>query len=65
MQEHIDIRALRDDLGWTQDQLAAYLGLDRSSVSRMEHGQPPKGPTYRLLDALRRRGRQRKNTDAA
>jgi transcriptional regulator with XRE-family HTH domain len=47
-----DILALRDKLDWTQEQLAEYLGLDRSSVSRMENGQPPKGPTRRLLEQL-------------
>lgn len=52
MTQQIDIRALRAQLGWTQDQMAEYLGLDRSSVSRMESGQPPKGPTLRLLQSL-------------
>lgn len=52
MTQQIDIRALRARLGWTQDQMAEYLGLDRSSVSRMESGQPIKGPTLRLLQAL-------------
>jgi transcriptional regulator with XRE-family HTH domain len=52
MDEQIDIRALREALGWNQQQLAEYLGLDRSSVSRMEKGQDPKGPTLRLLRQL-------------
>lgn len=50
--DHIDIRSLRYRLGWSQKQLADYLGLDRSSVSRMENDQEPKGPTKRLLQAL-------------
>jgi transcriptional regulator with XRE-family HTH domain len=50
--EKIDIKALRGRLGWSQQQLADYLGLDRSSVSRMEKDQEPKGPTRRLLQAL-------------
>jgi len=48
----IDVRALRESLNWTQEQLAEYLGLDRSSISRMESGQEPKGPTLRLLKQL-------------
>jgi transcriptional regulator with XRE-family HTH domain len=52
MSKNIDIKALRDRLGWTQEQMAEYLGLDRSSVSRMEGGQTPKGPTEKLLAAL-------------
>lgn len=55
MTQQIDIRALRARLGWTQDQMAEFLGLDRSSVSRMESGQPIKGPTLRLLQTLETR----------
>jgi transcriptional regulator with XRE-family HTH domain len=57
MTDTIDIRDLRARLDWTQDELADYLGLDRSSVSRMENGQKPKGPTRRLLDDLAVRSR--------
>ena len=32
--------------------MAEYLGLDRSSISRMENGQPIKGPSLKLLEAL-------------
>jgi transcriptional regulator with XRE-family HTH domain len=49
-----DIRDLRIRLGWTQQQMAEYLGLDRSSVSRMEKSQPSKGPTLKLLEHLAR-----------
>jgi transcriptional regulator with XRE-family HTH domain len=52
MSEAIDIRSLRDRLGWTQERLAQELGLDRSSVSRMETGQSPKGPTAKLLKMI-------------
>jgi DNA-binding transcriptional regulator YiaG len=48
----IDIKALREGLAWTQEQMADYLGLDRSTVSRMENGQEPKGPTKKLLESL-------------
>lgn len=52
MERMLDIKALRERLGWNQQQLAEYLGLDRSAVSRMENGQEPKGPTLRLLRQL-------------
>ncbi|WP_172831053.1 helix-turn-helix domain-containing protein [Rhizobium leucaenae] len=48
----LDIRSLRDKLDWTQDQLAEYLGVDRSTVSRIENGRRIAGPVYRLLLAL-------------
>lgn len=47
-----DIRPLRERLGWSQQELARYLGVDQSSISRMERGQPPSGPVIRLLAAL-------------
>ena len=47
--DDFDVKALRERLGWTQERLAAELGLDRSSISRMEGGQAPKGPTLKLL----------------
>lgn len=50
--DQIDIKALRESYQWTQEQLADALGLDRSSVSRMETGQEPKGPTKILLRKL-------------
>jgi len=52
METPIDIKTLRSRLGWTQGQLADFLGLDRSAISRMESGQAPKGPTRKLLIQL-------------
>lgn len=52
MHDAIDVKGLREKLGWDQARLADYLGLDRSSISRMENGQPPKGPTLKLLQQL-------------
>lgn len=52
MQNHLDILALRKGLKWTQPQLAAYLGVDRSTVSRIETGAPVSGPMLRLLRIL-------------
>jgi transcriptional regulator with XRE-family HTH domain len=59
MNQPVDVRALRESLGWTQDQLAAELGLDRSSVSRLESGQKPKGPTAKMLEIIAERLRRR------
>lgn len=51
--EGIDVRALRATKGWTQDQMAEYLGIDRSSVSRIENGAEVSGPVLRLLVLLK------------
>ncbi len=34
-----DIRALREDLGWTQEQMAQRLGVSFTTVNRWERGQ--------------------------
>lgn len=39
-------------LKWTQPQMAAFLRVDQSAVSRMSRGQPESGPVSRLLDQL-------------
>lgn len=52
MSTSIDVRALRQRVGWKQDRLARYLGVDRSSVSHMENGRAVKGPIARLLQNL-------------
>lgn len=52
MEPAVDIIALRKRLDWTQEQLADELGLDRSTVSRMERGKPVSGPVLKLLHAL-------------
>jgi transcriptional regulator with XRE-family HTH domain len=49
----IDLIALRDTLGWTQQQVADYCGTDRSTVSRWEKDPPSKGPALILLRQLR------------
>lgn len=51
-QEDHDVRALRTARGWTQDQMADYLGVDRSTVSRLENGAEQSGPVRRLLALL-------------
>lgn len=52
MENHIDVRALRERVNWRQDRLARFLGVDRSSVSHMENGRPARGPVKRLLETL-------------
>jgi len=52
MSTDVDIRDLRRRKGWSQQQLAEFLGVDRSTVSRLENGQPPQGPVSRLLAIL-------------
>lgn len=52
MIQSFDVRALRERIGWTQEQMARYLGVDRSSVSRMENGQTLSGPVSRLIVIL-------------
>lgn len=52
MSTTIDVKALRKRLGWRQRQLAEYLGVERSYISKIENGHPPNGPVSRLLDRL-------------
>jgi transcriptional regulator with XRE-family HTH domain len=52
MIQSFDVKALRERIGWTQEQMARYLGVDRSSVSRMENGQALSGPVLRLIVIL-------------
>lgn len=48
----MDARALRKARGWSQNQMAEYLGCDQATVSRIENGQEPSGPVARLLKLL-------------
>jgi len=48
----INVVQLREALGWTQQQLAAYCGVDRSTVSKWEGEPPTKGPALILLGQL-------------
>jgi DNA-binding transcriptional regulator YiaG len=61
METHlIDIRLIRQNLGWTQDQLADYLGLNRSSVSKLETGvHVARGPTLKMLERLMKQAKIR------
>lgn len=46
------IACLIERLGWSQPQMADYLGLRQASVSRMVNGQVETGPVVKLLDSL-------------
>ncbi|MBZ9822315.1 helix-turn-helix domain-containing protein [Mesorhizobium sp. CA4] len=55
-EDRIDVAALRERLGWTQQQLADYCDTDRSTVSKWESEPPTKGPALILLRQLRNGG---------
>lgn len=46
---------LRQNAGWTQQQLAKASGIQQSEISRIERGQG--NPTFRTLNALAHSGR--------
>lgn len=46
------IEAISIRLGWTQPQMAGYLGQSQANVSRMVRGQKESGSVRRLLDLL-------------
>lgn len=50
---HFDCKALRSDLGWTQQDMADYLGIDRCNVSRIETRGGASGSSLVLLRMLR------------
>jgi predicted transcriptional regulator len=45
-------KTIRDQLDWSQAQLAEFLGLSQPAVARCEAGAPESGPVSRLLDQL-------------
>lgn len=48
-----DIKAIRRDLGLSQDELATRLGLNQSTISRFETGELPVDERTRLaIDAI-------------
>ena len=54
-----EIKSLRARLGWTQRELADYLGLTPCQVSHLEVGRTkatgPKGRMLRLLEAIEKK----------
>jgi DNA-binding transcriptional regulator YiaG len=51
--ENLDIRTLREKLNWSRSRLADYLGVNVSTVTRLENGlHKISGPIRRLLKNL-------------
>lgn len=53
MNDDINVRAIRDAYGLTQEGLASLLGVNVSTVWRWENGNPPKGAARALLSRMR------------
>ena len=43
------VKAFREARGWSQQQLAAEIGVDQATVSRMENGIEPRKALWILL----------------
>lgn len=52
MDQPLNVRAIRQELGLTQAQLGEAVGVDQSTVSNWENGMPPRGPARKLLENL-------------
>jgi putative transcriptional regulator len=50
--DKIDVRAIRTQMGLTQAQFGEVVGVDQSTISNWENGQPPRGPARRLLESI-------------
>lgn len=55
MEQEIDVKAIRAQLGFTQAQLGEAVGVDQSTVSNWENGMAPRGPARKLLQSLTER----------
>lgn len=53
-----EIKNARKRLGWTQHDLASYLGVTQPAVSRIENGGGYNGAIGKLLDALKQKAEQ-------
>ena len=48
-----EIKEMRIGLGWSQQKLGEYLGIEQATVSRLEADQwEPSGPVLKLLSML-------------
>ena len=53
--EHVDVRAIRDKLGMTQQTFAARFGFSINTLRHWEHGdREPEGPTRAYLIVIQR-----------
>jgi len=64
MENVLDVKAIRSDLGLTQAQLAEMIGVDQSTISNWEKGQTPRGPARRVLSTLADEARAKSNEAA-
>jgi DNA-binding XRE family transcriptional regulator len=58
MTNETHMRRIRSKLGWTQAEMAEYLGINRSNVSRIENGASASGPVRKLLADLDLKSRE-------
>jgi transcriptional regulator with XRE-family HTH domain len=50
--ERPDLKEIRRVRGWSQQQLASFLGCDQGTVSRIENGGIISGPILRVLSHI-------------
>ena len=46
------VKAFREARGWSQQQLAAEIGVDQATISRIENGIEPRRPIWILLSRM-------------
>jgi DNA-binding transcriptional regulator YiaG len=52
--KHINVRAIRESLGLSQTQMAERLGVNQSTVSKLERGiYAPDGPILKMLEIIK------------
>ncbi|WP_367944871.1 helix-turn-helix domain-containing protein [Aquamicrobium sp.] len=56
MEQVIDVKTIREDLGLTQAQFGQLVGVDQSTVSNWEKGETrPRGPAIKVIESVRSR----------
>jgi putative transcriptional regulator len=54
MEQAINVKSIREDLGLTQAQFGALVGVDQSTVSNWEKGETkPRGPALKMIETVR------------
>lgn len=57
MEHAVDIKALREARGWTQQEMADAIGVNLSTIWRWENVRPPRGAARKLIEAMASRAR--------
>lgn len=65
MEKELSPLEIRQALGWSQEKMAEYLGLDRSSVSHIENGRALSGPVLRLMEDLEKKAKRKLQKQSA